>query len=125
MDKEFRFICCDANPQQLKNLSNKNINDVKAIEILNKIAHPLRLKILRVLIYNPDFCTCDFEKFFNETQPKLSRQLGILANAGILECRTLTMKGISGRWHVYRIKSDIKPLIAHIIHPFTKDSSII
>jgi DNA-binding transcriptional ArsR family regulator len=125
MDDKMKFICCDISPEKLENLDNKDIDDFKAVEILKKIAHPLRLKILRILCKYPDFCTCDLEKFFSESQPVISRHLSILANAEILECKTLPISGFGGRWHAYRINSKIKSLISHLILPFSHDGEIL
>ncbi len=121
MSKKTKFVCCDVDPKNLQNLGNVKIPDDAAIDILKKIAHPIRLEILRILLINPDFCTCDLEKFFDESQPIISRQLSILTSAEILERQTLTQKGVSGRWHVFRINPKMLELITHITFPFTRE----
>ena len=121
MKKESDFICCSGNPKLLQNLSNEKYNDKEAILILKKIAHPLRLKILRILVHQSEICSCDLTRLFDESQPEVSRQLGILDESGILVKRVLTMKGVSGRWHAYSIKAVIKALISHLIQPFTPE----
>jgi ArsR family transcriptional regulator len=119
MSKEIKFVCCGADPKSLQNLSNDRYSDDDAISILKKIAHPLRLKILRILVQQSEICSCELTQLFDETQPEVSRQLGILTSSGILERRILTIKGISGRWHAYSIKQSRRQLIAHLIQPFT------
>ena len=111
-------------PKSLKNLNNKHIDDDEAVDIMKKIAHPLRLKILRILVFQAEICSCELTQLFDESQPEVSRQLGILANSGILIKRVLTMKGVSGRWHAYSLNSSRAPLISHLIQPFTRDKSL-
>ena len=119
MSKEIKFPCCGPDVKSLKNLSNDQYSDDEAISILKKIAHPLRLKILRILVQHSEICSCELTQLFDESQPEVSRQLGILTSSGLLVRRILTMKGISGRWHAYSINPEKKPLIEHLIRPFT------
>ena len=119
MSKEIKFVCCSADPKSLQNLSNDQYSDEEAVSILKKIAHPLRLKILRILVQQSEICSCELTQLFDETQPEISRQLGILSESKILVKRILTMKGVSGRWHAYSIKPSKKSLVDHLIQPFT------
>jgi DNA-binding transcriptional ArsR family regulator len=119
MSKEIKFPCCGPDTESLRNLSNDQHSDDEAISIFKKIAHPLRLKILRILVQHSEICSCELTQLFDESQPEVSRQLGILTSSGILVRRILTMKGISGRWHAYSIKQSRRQLIAHLIQPFT------
>ena len=121
MSKEFKSVCCNLESESLENLSNDHFTDDEAISLLKKIAHPLRLNILRVLVNHPEICTCELTQLFEESQPEVSRQLGKLVESGILTRRILTMPGISGRWHAYRIESSMKRLIVYLIQPFTKE----
>lgn len=119
MSKEIKFVCCGADPKSLQNLTNDEYSDKDAISIFKKIAHPLRLKILRILVQQPEICSCELTQLFDESQPEVSRQLGILAESDILVRRILIMKGVSGRWHAYSINESKKNLISHLIQPFT------
>ncbi len=121
MSEDFKFVCCKAEPESLENLSNENISDTEAISLFKKIAHPIRLNILRILIQQSEICSCELTQLFNESQPEVSRQLGILAKSGIITKRILTMQGTSGRWHAYRITSSMKRLITYLIQPFTRE----
>lgn len=118
--RDIKFVCCEVDPESLQNLSNERCSDEEAISILKKIAHPLRLKILRILVQQPELCSCDLTHLFNESQPEVSRQLGILANSDILFKKKFTKEGISGRWHAYSINPTKKSLIKHLIQPFTQ-----
>lgn len=120
MTKEIKFVCCGAEPNTLTNLENDKFSDDEAITILKKIAHPMRLKILRILTIESEICSCELTQLFHETQPIISRQLSILANAGIIISRTLTIQGIAGRWHAYSIHPEMKSLISYIIQPFSR-----
>ena len=120
MSKEIKFVCCSADPKTLKNLSNDLISDDDAVITLKKIAHPIRLKILRLLLNQSEICSCELTQLFDESQPEISRQLGILAESGIIVRRKLTIQGVSGRWHAYRLDPMMRDTISHIIQPFTK-----
>ena len=120
MSKEFKFVCCPADPKELENLKSEKYTDDEAVYILKKIAHPLRLKILRILTNQLEICTCELTQIFDESQPIVSRQLGILADSKILIRRVITQSGISGRWHAYSIHPEWKNLISHILQPFTR-----
>jgi len=121
MGKEFKFVCCGIDPKSLKELNNDMLSDEDAVIILKKIAHPLRLKILRILIYQSEICNCELTQLFDESQPIVSRQLSVLANSGIIVSRTLTIQGTSGRWHAYSIHPDMKSFISYLVLPFTQE----
>ena len=63
------------------------------------LADKTRLRLLN-LMREDEVCVCFFTEVLNESQPKISRHLAYLRNAGIVEARR------EGKWMNYRI---IKP----------------
>lgn len=63
------------------------------------LADKTRLRLLN-LMRDGEICVCFFTEVLNESQPKISRHLAYLRNAGIVEARR------DGKWMHYRI---IKP----------------
>lgn len=63
------------------------------------LADKTRLRLLN-LMRDSEICVCFFTEVLNESQPKISRHLAYLRNAGIVEARR------DGKWMHYRI---IKP----------------
>jgi ArsR family transcriptional regulator len=63
------------------------------------LADKTRLRLLN-LMREDEVCVCFFTEVLNESQPKISRHLAYLRNAGIVEARR------DGKWMNYRI---IKP----------------
>lgn len=59
-----------------------DIYEIQA-EFFKALSHPSRLKMLESL-KGKDSCVCDLVKLINEPQPRVSRHLTALKNAGIL-----------------------------------------
>ena len=97
--------------------------DEKAVKILKAIAHPLRLKILRILAFNEEICTCDFSNIFDDDQPIISKQLGILLDEGLIFKETKKQQGVSGKWHAYSLVNEYKYLIFSIVSLFSRQSN--
>ena len=60
------------------------------------LADKTRLRLLN-LMRRDEVCVCFFTEVLNESQPKISRHLAYLRNAGIVEARR------EGKWMHYRI----------------------
>ena len=55
------------------------------VELLQAIADPVRLSILRQLAATPDsVCACDFTECCTVSQPTISHHLKVLRDAGVL-----------------------------------------
>jgi ArsR family transcriptional regulator len=61
------------------------------------LADPTRLRLLN-LMDGREVCVCYFVEILNQSQPKISRHLAYLRNAGIVEARR------DGKWMHYRIE---------------------
>lgn len=60
------------------------------------LADKTRLRLLN-LMRDEEICVCFFTEVLNESQPKVSRHLAYLRNAGLVEARR------DGKWMHYRI----------------------
>ncbi len=50
------------------------------------LADPTRVRILNLLVRNPELCVCDMNASFDLSQPTVSHHLSILKKAGLVEC---------------------------------------
>ncbi|MCS7084064.1 MAG: metalloregulator ArsR/SmtB family transcription factor, partial [Aquificaceae bacterium] len=55
-------------------------------ELLKVLGHPIRLKIVRVLIDGKQ-CVKNLSELLNTSQPNISQHLGILRHMGIVGCK--------------------------------------
>lgn len=58
----------------------------KQLQILKACAHPVRLKILKLLAKGEN-CVQDVNKLLEVSQPNLSQHMGILKNSGLVDNR--------------------------------------
>jgi ArsR family transcriptional regulator len=66
-----------------------------ASDLFGAFADPTRLRILNLLLQQKELCVCDLCEVLGEPQPKVSRHLGILRVAGLVEVRS------DGKWKFY------------------------
>lgn len=75
-----------------------------SLEVFSKaLADQTRLRILSLLAQYPELCVCDLTDALALAQPKISRHLAILREAGVLQDRKV------GLWVHYRLHADLKP----------------
>src|SRR4028119_987907 len=72
------------------------------------LADKTRLRLLN-LMRDDEVCVCFFTEVLSESQPKISRHLAYLRNAGIVEARR------EGKWMHYRIIKPENPLAARVL----------
>lgn len=72
------------------------------------LADKTRLRILN-LIREDEVCVCYFTEVLGETQPKISRHLAYLRNAGIVSARR------EGKWMNYSIQIPFDPAAAKLL----------
>ncbi len=65
------------------------------------LSHPMRLRALLLLQQEGELCVCDLTSVLEMAQPAMSRQLGILREAKIVEVRR------DGLWIHYRINTNL------------------
>ena len=67
------------------------------VQLLQALAHPTRLSILRELSAANEVCACDFTDCCDVSQPTVSHHLKILKEAGVIEAER------RGTWIYYRL----------------------
>jgi ArsR family transcriptional regulator, arsenate/arsenite/antimonite-responsive transcriptional repressor len=72
------------------------------------LADKTRLRLLN-LMRADEICVCFFTEVLGESQPKVSRHLAYLRNAGIVEARR------DGKWMHYRIVKPENPFAAEVL----------
>ena len=71
------------------------------VELLQAIADPVRLSILRQLASSPgSVCACDFTECCSVSQPTVSHHLKVLFDAGLVD------REKRGSWVWYRVVPD-------------------
>lgn len=66
-------------------------------ERFKALADATRVRLLNLLIRNPELCVCDLNAHFDLSQPTISHHLGILRKAGLVE------SDVRGRWAYYKV----------------------
>jgi ArsR family transcriptional regulator, arsenate/arsenite/antimonite-responsive transcriptional repressor len=72
------------------------------------LADKTRLRLLNLMRHD-EICVCFFTEVLNESQPKVSRHLAYLRNAGIVEARR------DGKWMHYRIAEPKNEYAARVL----------
>ena len=120
-----KYSCCDLTSKEIENLENPELPDDLGIRILKTLAHPLRLKILRLLLNQQELCTCDLTSVFKEKQPIITKQLARLKEEDLIIGRKITFNKtgmikskLNGKWTAYRINPEKHALLSYLLYPF-------
>jgi len=84
---------------------------MKAQALFDILADATRRRIIALLIKKGELCVCELMAALDEIQPKVSRHLGVMKDAGLVVARR------EGTWMHYRIAplpSWIKDLLASL-----------
>ena len=73
-------------------------------DLFGAFANPIRLRILNLLGEQKEMCVCDLCDVLGVLQPKVSRHLAILRDAGLVEVRA------DGKWKFYALARPPTPL---------------
>jgi ArsR family transcriptional regulator len=73
------------------------------------LADPTRVRILNLLIRNPELCVCDMNASIDLSQPTVSHHLSLLKKAGLVECET------RGKWCFYRANHEAIHALANVL----------
>jgi len=79
-------------------------------EILRALGDNTRLRIVNLLLGNDELCVCELTAATEMAQPKVSRHLGILREAGLVLDRR------EGLWVYYRIHPDLPDWAEQLLH---------
>ena len=83
---------------------------VDEVKILQAIAEPTRLAIVRQLASTGEVCACDFTDCCGVSQPTVSHHLKVLREAGVVSCER------RGTWIYYRLEPKAAARIAALGH---------
>jgi len=77
------------------------------------LADKTRLRLLN-LMRDEEICVCFFTEVLGESQPKISRHLAYLRNAGLVEARR------DGKWMHYRITEPVNDVARRVLQETLK-----
>ncbi len=86
------------------------VADMDDVKILQAIAEPTRLAIVRQLASTGEVCACDFTDCCAVSQPTVSHHLKVLREAGVVSCER------RGTWVYYRLEPKAAARIAALGH---------
>ena len=66
-------------------------------DLFGAFANPTRLRLLNLLQAEKELCVCDLCEVLGDLQPKVSRHLSALREAGLVQVRT------DGKWKFYAL----------------------
>jgi len=84
--------------------------DVDDVQILQAIAEPTRLEIVRQLASDGEVCACDFTDCCDVSQPTVSHHLKVLREAGVVGAER------RGTWIYYRLEPKAASRVAALGH---------
>lgn len=88
--------------------------DVRPLsQLFRALGDETRLRIVALLAHG-ELCVCHIEKALDLSQPNVSRQLGILRSAGVVEARR------EGTWVYYSITEQSHALVESQLETLTK-----
>ncbi|MBE0612890.1 MAG: metalloregulator ArsR/SmtB family transcription factor [Burkholderiales bacterium] len=85
--------------------------DVQAT--FDALADATRRRILALLIQENELCVCELSTALDEIQPKISRHLGVLKDAGVVTPRR------NGTWIFYRLAEEMPQWAKALLLPLT------
>ena len=88
--------------------------------IYSALADPTRLRLLH-LMKDGEICVCFLQGVLQTNQPKVSRHLAYLRNAGVVDARR------EGKWMYYSLKQQaggLDPVVAQALERMNSESSI-
>lgn len=78
-------------------------------QLFNLLAHPLRLRAVMLLADGGEYCVCEFTEVLQTVQPVVSRHLGQMRAAGLLQDRR------QGQWVFYSLRTDLPAWVRGVI----------
>lgn len=85
------------------------IASVTPESLFNILSDPTRLRALVLIQSEGEVCVCELTHALQESQPKISRHLALMRDAGIVEARR------EGTWMHYRLGCSLPGWARHIV----------
>jgi len=82
---------------------------IDPVELFKCLADETRLRIALLIALEKELCVCELTSALEEAQPKVSRNLALMRNCGLLEDRR------SGQWVYYRFDPLLPEWVAHTL----------
>jgi DNA-binding transcriptional ArsR family regulator len=89
----------------MHNCADMQLLDIE-IDKFKALSDSTRLRILTLLVLNDETCVCHLAESLNEADFKVSRHLGILKRAGLVESRR------DGTWIYYKCSKENKQFLS-------------
>lgn len=89
---------------------------IEMLKVFKALSDRTRLRIVRLLLQK-DLCVCEMMYVLGLAQSRLSHQLRILRDAGLVEDTR------DGQWIIYRVSPGSRATIARLLAVFAKDQA--
>ncbi|MDP2134086.1 MAG: metalloregulator ArsR/SmtB family transcription factor [Sulfuritalea sp.] len=86
---------------------------MEAQALFDILTDPTRRRILALLLVREELCVCELMTALDESQPKISRHLGVMKGAGLVASRR------EGTWMHYRM-ARLPPWAMDLLRPLTR-----
>jgi len=84
-------------------------------EEFKALGDPVRLRLFQLLAGRDELCVCHLTEALDLPQSTVSRHLGVLRHAGLVQTRR------EGKWMHYRLAGDLAERLAPLISEFFDD----
>ncbi|MBN2513075.1 MAG: metalloregulator ArsR/SmtB family transcription factor [Sedimentisphaerales bacterium] len=84
----------------------------KEVELLKVLSEPIRLRLAVLLAVEGEVCVCQLSAALQEPEYKVSRHLGLMRAAGLVEARR------DGTWMYYQLAKPACALQSHLCEFF-------
>ncbi len=93
------------------------MQNISPLQLYKLLADDTRLRCVLLILSEGELCVCELMVAIDEVQPKISRHLAQIREAGILETRR------QGQWMFYRIAGDLPAWIRSILQTTAEANS--
>ena len=88
----------------------------KTIRFFKTLSDPTRLRII-LLLLNRNLCVCELLFVLKMSQSRISHQLKILRDAGLVEDKR------DGKWIIYGIPQNVRKILVPLLSVFGRDDA--
>ena len=81
----------------------------KTIAVFSTLAEPIRLRALALIAKHGELCVCELVAALDLPQPKVSRHLAVMRDAGLLRDRR------DAQWVLYALSPDMPEWVSAVI----------